>query len=58
MNNLINETIGIGTGKNMLFKNFARMPSLIYSPIKGTTASTKSPSLHVYRRNNSTQILD
>ena len=58
MNNLINETIGIGTGKNILFKNFARMPSLIDSPIKGTTASTKSPSLYAYRRNKSTQILD
>lgn len=30
---------------NILFKNFAKVPSLIDSPIKGTTASTRSPSL-------------
>lgn len=35
---------------NILFRNFARVPSLIDSPIKGTTASTRSPSSHIYTK--------
>lgn len=30
--------------ENILFKNFAKVPSVIDSPIKGTTTSTESPA--------------
>lgn len=31
---------------NVLFRNVAKVPSEIDSPIKGTTASTRSPEIH------------
>jgi hypothetical protein len=31
---------------NILFRKFAKVPSVIDSPMKGTTASTRSPTMH------------
>lgn len=39
-----NPDIVYGKGGSILFKNVANVPSDIDSPIKGTTATTRSPS--------------
>lgn len=40
---------------NIRFRNFAKVPSVMDSPMKGTTASTRSPTVHQNNQHHSNQ---